>query len=134
MFVSSVFDFLPWCNSKSVFFNPVCTVNRITRSARFTLSVKLFPSSMFAITKIFNICSFYRSVSRMYSECTILNFCIPAFTEFPVFFFQIKAPPLSDLIFFRYSVQLKLLDIVSFIFEVLKNFYGLPFCKSYHGD
>ena len=53
IFVDSVLGFLPWCNSNGVFFNPVCIVYRITFSARFMLSVRLLPFSVFAKSKFF---------------------------------------------------------------------------------
>ena len=56
IFANSVLGFLPWCSSNGVNFNPVCIVNRITCNALFTLSVRLIPSSKFAIIKFFNVC------------------------------------------------------------------------------
>ena len=58
IFVKSVLGFLPWCRSNGVNFNPVCILNRITCSAgfRFTLSVRLTPSSKFVLIRFFNVC------------------------------------------------------------------------------
>ena len=101
IFVNSVLGFFPWCNSKGVFFSPVCTVNRLTRNARFTLSVRIFPFSKFAITRFFNIWIARSTVP--FAVCirgVQYSFSIFRFLQNSRYSFEIKAPALSDLIFF----------------------------------
>ena len=126
IFVNSVFGFLPWCSSNGVNFNPVCIVNRITCSALFTLSVKLIPSSKFAIIKIFNVCIALSTTP--FPVCTRgvqYSISIFRFLQNSRYSFETNAPPLSDLIFSGIPYKLKLLGrkfVTSLVSAVLHIF------------
>ena len=111
---------------KRCYFYPVCIVKRITRSARFTLSVRQSPSSTFAIIRFlivwvalfttpFPVC--IRGVHHSISIFRFLQNCW--------YTFEINAPVLSDLIFSGILYKLKLVDrkfITSFVSDVLQIF------------
>ena len=104
----------------------MCTVNRITRNAWFTVSVGLFPSSRFAITKFYSVCVALSTVP--FPVCirgVQYSISIFRFLQNSRYSFEIKEPPLSDLIFSGIPYRLKLLDrycITYFVSEVLQIF------------
>ena len=111
MFVCPVLGFLLWCNAKGVLFDPVCTGNLITRNARLTLSARFFLSSIFPITKYFNVwiarstvplpvC--FRGVQNSISMFRLL--------QISRYFFEINVPPFSNLILSGIPYRSKLLD------------------------
>ena len=107
--VDSVLGFLPWCNSKGVLFNPVCIVKRITRSARFTLSVKSVPSSIFSSIRFFRVrIALSTTPFPVCSRGVQYSISIFPFLQNSLYSFDIKAPPLSDLIFSGIPYRFKL--------------------------
>ena len=89
----------------------VCMVNRITRDARFTLSVRLMPSSKFAMIRFFNVCVAISTAP--YPVCTQgvqYSISILRFLQISRYSFETKVPPLSALIFSEIPYKLKLLD------------------------
>ena len=95
----SQLGFLPWCFSDGVYFNPVCTVNHITLSARLALSVKPIVSS----NKLLSIFQSLLRVQPLLYRSDISVGCIEfqffSFLQFSLFSWHVEAPPRFDFIF-----------------------------------
>ena len=97
---SLVLGFRPKCCSKEVFFISVCVVKRSTYSAIFRLSRRFCVSSKFAFIRFFNDWMVHStnpvSVCRFGVPYLRIIFC--SLQKF-LYSFEMKALPLSDLIF-----------------------------------
>ena len=99
-------------------------MKRITRNDQFTLSVKLFPSSRFAIIKFFNVCIDH--LKTPFPVCILVvqySLSILGFLKSCLSSFEMNAALLSDF-FSGIPYKLKLLRklITTFVSEVLQIF------------
>ena len=126
MFVSSVLGLLPWCSSNGVDFDPICIVNRITCNALFTLSVRLIPSSKFAIIKLFMVCiALSTTPFPVCARGVQYSISIFRFLQNSRYSFETIAPPLSDLTFSGIPYKFKIGDkkfVTSLVSAVLHTF------------
>ena len=102
-------------------------MNRITCNARFTLSVRLMLSPIFAIIKFFSVCNALSTVPFLFLCIRGVQYSnsIFRFLQNSRYSLETNAPPLSDLIFSGIPYKLKLLDrkfMTSFVSADLQIF------------
>ena len=91
---------LPKCSSNSDFPVLVCIVVLIVRNANCRLSVKFFPSSLFAFIYFFSVCIVLSTKPVAVCKFGNPSIClIPFFLQYSLKFSLVNAVPLSVLIF-----------------------------------
>ena len=83
-------------------------MQRIIRSARFTLSVRSVPSSRFVIIRFFKVCIALSTTPFPVCNCGVqYSISVFRFLQNSFYSFYMKAPPLSDLIFSGIPYRIK---------------------------